>query len=86
MKAGEKIMRKIGKQVLAALVGAFLFYETLGGTGLLNESPRVIYAETNRAATVNATSLNVRSGPGTGYSVAGKLSYGASISGSMEQQ
>ncbi len=79
MKAGEKIMRKKGKQVLAALVGAFLFYETLGGTGLLNESPRVIYAETNRAATVNATSLNVRSGPGTGNSVVKRLLYGTAV-------
>ena len=72
-------MRKKGKQVLAALLGAFLFCETLGGTGLLNENPRVIYAETGRAATVNATSLNVRSGPGTGNSVVKRLLYGTAV-------
>ncbi len=72
-------MRKKGKQVLAALMGAFLFYETLGRTGLLNENPQVIYAETNRAATVNATSLNVRSGPGTGNSVVKRLLYGTAV-------
>ena len=79
VKAGEKIMRKKGKQVLAALMGVFLFCETLGRTGLLNENPQVIYAETNRAATVNATSLNVRSGPGTGNSVVKRLLYGTAV-------
>ena len=72
-------MRKKGKQVLAALMGVFLFCETLGRTGLLNENPQVIYAETNRAATVNATSLNVRSGPGTGNSVVKRLLYGTAV-------
>lgn len=32
-----------------------------------------------RAANVKATSLNVRSGPGTGYSIVGKLPYGAAV-------
>lgn len=77
--AGEKNMRKKGKQVLSALMGVFLFYETLGGTGLWNANPRVIYAETNRPATVNATSLNVRSGPGTGNSVVKRLLYGTAV-------
>ena len=72
-------MRKKGKQVLAALMGVFLFCETLGRTGLLNENPQVIYAETNRAATVNATSLNVRSGPWTGNSVMKRLLYGTAV-------
>ena len=72
-------MRKKGKQVLATLMGVLLCYETLGGTGLLNENPWVIYAETNRAATVNATSLNVRSGPGTGNSVVKQLLYGTAV-------
>ena len=37
------------------------------------------YAYTARSATVKATSLNVRSGPGTGYSVVAKLNSGASV-------
>jgi beta-N-acetylglucosaminidase/uncharacterized protein YraI len=37
------------------------------------------YAYTEKAATVNATSLNVRSGPGTTYSVVTKLTNGASV-------
>lgn len=38
------------------------------------------YAYTERSATVNATSLNVRSGPGTTYSIVTKLTNGASVS------
>ncbi|WP_313582882.1 dockerin type I domain-containing protein [Lacrimispora sp.] len=37
------------------------------------------YAYTEKAATVNATTLNVRSGPGTTYSVVTKLTNGASV-------
>ena len=37
------------------------------------------YAYTERAATVNASSLNVRSGPGTTYSQSGKLAKGTSV-------
>ncbi len=38
-----------------------------------------VHAYTERSATVNASSLNVRSGPGTSYSLAGKLTRGAAI-------
>ena len=37
------------------------------------------YAYTEKAAAVNATSLNVRSGPGTSYSIVTKLTNGASV-------
>lgn len=37
------------------------------------------YAYTERSATVNASSLNVRSGPGTTYSVVTKLTNGAAV-------
>lgn len=37
------------------------------------------YAYTARSATVNASSLNVRSGPGTSYSIVGKLSQGTAV-------
>ncbi|MEY8356361.1 dockerin type I domain-containing protein [Lachnospiraceae bacterium 54-53] len=37
------------------------------------------YAYTERSATVNASSLNVRSGPGTTYSIVTKLTNGASV-------
>ncbi len=37
------------------------------------------YAYTEKAAAVNATALNVRSGPGTSYSVVTKLTNGASV-------
>lgn len=38
-----------------------------------------VYAYTERAATVNASSLNVRSGPGTTYSSVAKLSSGTAV-------
>lgn len=72
-------MRKKGKQVLAALMGVFLFAQTAAGTGLFNEYPGKVYAETGRSAIVNATTLNVRSGPGTGNSIVKKLSYGTDV-------
>lgn len=37
------------------------------------------YAYTEKSAAVNATSLNVRSGPGTSYSIVTKLTNGASV-------
>ncbi len=64
------------RQGLAIVLALFMTINYAGS--YLGRSPVVSMADT--AATVNATSLNVRSGPGTGYSVAGKLSYGASIS------
>lgn len=39
----------------------------------------VSFAYTARSATVNASSLNVRSGPGTTYSIVSKLSRGAAV-------
>lgn len=44
----------------------------------------VSYAD-ERAATVNATNLNVRSGPGTSYPSVAKLSYGTSVTVTGEQ-
>ena len=67
------------KRVLAGMLSAFLVAEAVGGTGFLNENPGVVYADTQRSATVNATTLNVRSGPGTGNSIVKKLSHGAAV-------
>ena len=45
-----------------------------------NVAPSMVsYAYTERSATVNATSLNVRSAPGTGNSVVAKLYHGAAV-------
>lgn len=71
--------KKSIKRVLAGLLSAFLLAESVGGTGFFNEYPGTVYADTQRSATVNATSLNVRSGPGTGNSIVKKLSYGTAV-------
>ncbi|MCI8517572.1 MAG: SH3 domain-containing protein [Hungatella sp.] len=63
------------KQGLAVLLVLFMTINYAGS--YLGRSPVVSLADT--AATVNATSLNVRSGPGTSYGTVGKLSYGVSI-------
>ncbi len=72
-------MKKRGKQVLAALMSALMVVQLPGVSGFLNENPGTAYADTYRQATVGATSLNVRSGPGTGNAIVKKLSYGAAV-------
>ena len=65
--------RKI-RQGLAVLLVLFMTINYAGN--YLGRSPVVSFAST---ATVTATSLNVRSGPGTGNQAVGKLSYGVSV-------
>ena len=72
-------MKKRGRRILAALTAGLLLAESVSGTGIIADYPGTIYAETQRSAIVNATTLNVRSGPGTGNSVVRKLSYGAPV-------
>ena len=67
------------KRVLAGMLSAFLVAEAVGSTGFFNDNPGIAYADTHRSATVNATTLNVRSGPGTGNSIVKKLSHGAAV-------
>lgn len=64
------------KQGMAAIMGLMLSVQApLGAiTPVLHT-----YAETARAATVNASTLNVRSGPGTTYSQVTKLAKGAAV-------
>lgn len=67
---------KTWKKGLAAVMGLVLSIQSpIGAVFPLSR----VYGYTERAATVNASSLNVRSGPGTSYSQAGKLARGAAI-------
>ena len=64
------------KQGLAVMLALFMTINSFSGSipwTVFNS-----YADT-RSAVVNATTLNVRSGPGTSYSVAGKLTNGTGI-------
>ncbi|MBE5972555.1 MAG: peptide-binding protein [Lachnoclostridium sp.] len=72
-------MKKRGKQILAALMSALMVVQLPGVSGFLNDNPGVAYADTYRQATVGATTLNVRSGPGTGNAIVKKLSHGAAV-------
>ena len=72
-------MKKRGKQILAALMSALMVVQLPGMSGFLNDNPGIAYADTYRQATVEATTLNVRSGPGTGSSIVKKLSHGAAV-------
>lgn len=72
-------MKKRGIQVLAAIMSALLIVQSPGVSGFLDGNPRTAYADIYRQATVNATALNVRSGPGTGNSIVKKLSYGTAV-------
>ena len=70
-------MKKIRfRQGLAVAVALFMTINYAGS--YLGRSPVVSMADT--AATVSATSLNVRGGPGTASSIVGKLTYGAAVS------
>lgn len=70
-------MKNKGKRVLAAVLGALMAMNCAGGPVFFNKNASQAYAQT---ATVNATTLNVRSGPGTGYSLVARLNHGASVS------
>ena len=72
-------MKKRGKQVLAALMSALMAVQLPGMSGLLDENPQIAYADIYRQATVGASTLNVRSGPGTGNAIVKKLSHGAAV-------
>ena len=72
-------MKRRGKQVLAALMSALMIVQLPGVSGFFSESPGIAYADTYRQATVGATTLNVRSGPGTGNTIVKKLSHGAAV-------
>lgn len=66
--------KRILKQGLAAVLVLFMTINYAGN--YLGRSPVVSLADT---ATVTATSLNVRSGPGTTNQSVGKLTYGSSV-------
>lgn len=68
--------KKSWKKRLAIVLGAILAIQAPLG---MASSCEQVYAYTERAATVNASSLNVRTGAGTTYSSAGKLSKGTAI-------
>lgn len=68
--------KKSWKKELAAILGLVLAIHP-PATCLLPVFE--VYANTQRAATVNASSLNVRSGPGTDYSQVTRLTKGTSV-------
>lgn len=66
---------KKARKMAAILASVLVLDSSLGVV-----SPYInAYAYTERSATVNATSLNVRSGPGTTYSIVTKLTNGAAV-------
>lgn len=65
--------RMRNSRVLAVLLVMVIMVHTCVGSVMQS------YAYTERTATVNATVLNVRSGPGTTYSIVDKLSLGATV-------
>ncbi len=68
--------RQPGKRVAALLLALAL----AASTSFAVPAPvRQVYAYTERAATVNASTLNVRSGPGTSYPQVGSLSKGTAL-------
>jgi len=76
-KYWRKLMKKkIWKKGLAVALGL-----TLGFFAPMESLSPVLpsYAYTERPASINASSLNVRSGPGTNHSALAKLSRGASV-------
>ena len=70
-------MRRYKKaRKMAALLASVLVIDSLVGY----VSPHIeSMAYMERSATVNASSLNVRSGPGTTYSIVTKLTSGAAV-------
>ena len=78
-KWGEKrmIKRKKIKRIAALLIGCILAVSP----SLADDRPifGVIAQAAERTGSVNATNLNVRSGPGTSYQAVAKLSHGAPV-------
>lgn len=72
-------MRKHKRRVLAGLLSALMLAEAANLSGFTDWQPDTVYADMNRQGTVNATTLNVRSGPGTANSIVKKLSYGTAV-------
>lgn len=68
--------RRLWKRGLAAALGLILSVQA-PGTPLMPALQT--YAYTERSATINASSLNVRSGPGTGNSAVAKLARGTAV-------
>lgn len=68
--------KRTWKKGLAVMLGLILGVQTPVGTAL--PSYRAL-AYTERAATINASSLNVRSGAGTGYLAVAKLARGTAV-------
>lgn len=73
----RKYMKKLRYIRGAALALALAF--SANTVLCLIKPPMVSYAYTPRSASVNASNLNVRSGPGTSYSSVAKLSKGTAI-------
>ena len=74
-----------GKRAAALLLGAVMAVSPgLAGAGAESVLSVVSYAD-ERTASVNATNLNVRSGPGTSYQALAKLSKGAPVTVIAEQ-
>ena len=73
----KKNMTKKQKRILALMLGAVLLGDS-ARTGTMISGLSLAYAATG-SATVNATTLNVRSTPGTTGSVVKKLAYGAAV-------
>ena len=74
----KKNMTKKQKRILALMLGAVLLGDCAARTGTMISGLSLAYAATG-SATVNATTLNVRSTPGTTGSVVKKLAYGAAV-------
>lgn len=70
-------MKKKGKKIFALLMSCSLVFSFIGPRHSLLFVNTVYGAE--KPATVHATSLNVRSGPGTDSSVISKLSFGTRV-------
>mgnify|MGYP000054921114 CR=1 FL=1 len=82
---GCKKWKLLGKRAAAFLLGAVMAVNPgLAGTAAESLLGIVSYAE-ERTASVNATNLNVRSGPGTSYQALAKLSKGAPVTVLGEQ-
>ncbi len=74
----KKNMTKKQTRIRALMLGAVLLGDCAARTGTMISGLSLAYAATG-SATVNATTLNVRSTPGTTGSVVKKLAYGAAV-------
>ena len=69
--------KRIIRRGMAIALSLFVAINSVTGHGIL--PGLTSYADVERAAVVNATTLNVRSGAGTGYSIVDKLSNGTAV-------